>query len=115
MSTYEKQYQLTKKQLLEKIAPLYAIFPWDDLYNDTLHGSIELDCLVEDAQKYATADNVKIIEAYNDAVRAESKISISSYSSDETWQNKILAAENILDKIDPFVEVILSYYEKTKK
>jgi len=116
MSTYQEQYEKLKEQFHEKITPLYAIFPWDDFFNDTIHGSPELDCLVTDALNNASPCDAEIIKAYNKAISMERIIGIS-YSdhikeSDEIWKKKTEIAKIILERTDSFVEVILAYYNK---
>ena len=98
MSIYQMQYEMLKEQFYEKISPLYAIFPWDDFFNDTVHGSHELDCLVADALSDASPNDAEIIKAYNDALSIEKKITITgSNSIEETeklWKQKCLQIFN---------------------
>lgn len=118
MSIYQIQYEMLKEKYHEKITPLYAICPWDDDFNDTIHGSRELDNLVADAMDNASLNDAEIIRAYNAAIAAERKISmtISTIHEFETlWQKKAEAAKVILERTDAFVEVILAYYNKLKE
>ena len=117
MSIYQIQYEMLKEKYHEKIAPLYAICPWDDDFNDTIHGSRELDSLVADAMENASSADAEIIRAYNSAIATERKIAttISTIHESETlWQKKAEAGKVILEKTDAFVEVILAYYNKMK-
>ena len=115
MSIYQIQYEMLKEKYHEKIALLYAIYPWDDDFNDTVHGSRELDCLVADALNDASSNDAEIIHAYNAAIAAERKIAVSINSIKEPeklWEQKVEAAKVILERTDAFVEVILTYYNK---
>lgn len=115
MINYAEQYQVIKNQLLQKISPLYEIYPWDDFYNETIFGSYELDALVNDACLFGTSEEVKIIEACKKAIKTENQISTSHYTSSEIWQMKINAANDILKHMGQLVEVVLAYYKKTQK
>lgn len=115
MSNSKAEYDLISSKLLEKITPLYELCPWDDLYNDTKHGSRELDNLVADALCFGTTEEKNVIRSYNEALYAESKIKISDCQSEERWREKIKAAQLLLERIEPFVDAVLAYYERTKK
>lgn len=118
MSIYQIQYEMLKEKYHEKIAPLYAICPWDDDFNDTIHGSRELDCLVADAMYNTSPNDTEIIRDYNNAIVAERKIAVHISSTNEhekLWQKKTEAAKVILERTDAFVEVILNYYNNLKE
>ena len=112
MSLSRTVYQNISKTLLEKIAPLYELCPWDDLFNDTKHGSRELDSLVADALCYGTPDEIAKIRSYNEALHAESVITITNYESEDSWKEKVIAAKVLLERIDPFVNAVLAYYNR---
>lgn len=112
MSTKKAEYEAISTMLLDKIEPLYRIYPWDDPYNDSTHGSRELDELVFEAQSHGTADEVTVIKLYTEALYAESKITVSHCCSEEIWEEKIKAAKLLLERIDSFVNVVLAYYKQ---
>lgn len=119
MSIYEKQYEMLKEEFHKKIAPLYALFPWDDLFGDTIHGSYELDCFVDDALADANPNDEKIIKSYIEALSIEKKYNLTlstqiSEKNEFLQMEKVTAAQNILEKTDAFVKVMLDYYKKRK-
>lgn len=112
MSIRKTEYETISSKLFEKITPLYEIHPWDDLYNDTIYGSRELDELVFEAQSHGTADEVAVINLYTEALYAESKITAFDSSSELVWEEKIKAAKLLLERIDSFVNVVLAYHKR---
>ena len=112
MTIWKTEYETISNELLEKIAPLYEIHPWDDPFNDTTYGSPELDELVYEAQHHGTADEVTVIKLYTEALYAESKITVFESCSELVWEEKIKAAKLLLERIDPFVNVVLAYHKR---
>ena len=89
---------------------IHKLFPYEDLFNETVFGSFELDSFVANTLENASSSDAHKIKAFSNCL-----VKLDSIErAQNNWKEKVETAKILLEKTDDFVGVILNYYNKIR-